>query len=221
MVRHICHNKSEDHERCLVKMYKRYFELVYNLRCKDKGFYFQPYEDRFLYKNAVMGIHSLAKILPSLCDAIGVERRTSHCLRVTLASNLFNKNVDEKLIRERTGHTSNALFVYEKASKDKEKAVSSIVGPVKLGNKNVSDLKSGINGNSNAIVQSSSIDNQNSSLMPEFDFNFSDLDFLDDVNSDSMGMEGNMPSTRMGWNYCADGPVNILGNCNVTINQFK
>jgi integrase len=135
-------------------MYKRYFELVNTLRCKDKGFYFQTYEDRFLYKNAVVGIHSLDKILPNLCDAIGVERRRSHCLRVTLATNLFNKNVDEKLIRERTGHTSNALFLYEKASKGKQEAVSSIVGPVVMDTKNVSDVKSEFNGNSNTTVQS-------------------------------------------------------------------
>jgi hypothetical protein len=55
--------------------------------------------------------------------------------------------------------------------------------------------------------------------MPEFDFH--DLDFLDNVNLDSVGEEGNMPNTSMGWNYCADGSISIAGNCNVNINQFK
>jgi len=52
VIKHICHKNGEDHDRCLVQIYKRYFELVSSLSCKDKAFYFQPYEDRFLYKNA-------------------------------------------------------------------------------------------------------------------------------------------------------------------------
>ena len=36
------------------------------------------------------------------------------CLRVTCASSLFKAGVEVKLIRDRTGHRSNALFKYEK-----------------------------------------------------------------------------------------------------------
>ena len=46
-------------------------------------------------------------ILPNLCKAAGIKRKTAHCLRVTCVSNLFNSGVEEKLIRERTGHRSN------------------------------------------------------------------------------------------------------------------
>lgn len=42
---------------------------------------------------------------------------------------LFNAGVEEKLIRERTGHRSDSLFKYEKPSKEKITEVSSVLGP--------------------------------------------------------------------------------------------
>ena len=44
-------------------------------------------------------------------------------------SKLFNSGVEEKLIRERTGHRSNALFAYEKTSEEKVSHVSSLLAP--------------------------------------------------------------------------------------------
>ena len=62
-----------------------------------------------------------------MCKTAGLKRKTSHCLRVTCASSLFNVGVEEKLIRERTGHRS--LFKYEKPRKEKITEVSSVLGP--------------------------------------------------------------------------------------------
>ena len=58
-----------------------------------------------------------------MCRAVGITKKTAHCLRVTCASRLFQSGVDEKLIRNRTGHVSNLLFKYEKASADQAKHV--------------------------------------------------------------------------------------------------
>ena len=48
----------------------------------------------------------------------GLPRKTAHSLHVTCVSMLFNKGLDQKLVRERTGHTSDAVFGYEKISKE-------------------------------------------------------------------------------------------------------
>ena len=85
-----------------------------------------------------MGINSLNKILPDLCCAVGIKKKTAHCLRVTCASRLFQSGVDEKRIRERTGHLSNALFKYEKASEDQAKHVSNIFSADQSSNRNSS-----------------------------------------------------------------------------------
>ena len=58
-----------------------------------------------------MGINKLNDILPEMCKAAGLKRKTSHCLRVTCASSLFNAGVGEKLIRERTGHRSDSVQI--------------------------------------------------------------------------------------------------------------
>ena len=64
-----------------------------------------------------------------MCKAARIKRKTNHCLRVTCASSLFNARVEEKLIRERTGHRSESLFKYERPSKEKSVEVSSMLGP--------------------------------------------------------------------------------------------
>lgn len=67
-------------------------------------------------------------ILPNLCKAAGIKRKTARCLLVTCVSKLFASGVEEKLIRERTRHRSNALFAYEKTSAKKVSHVSALLG---------------------------------------------------------------------------------------------
>ena len=75
-----------------------------------------------------VGINTSNSILPNLCKAGGIKRKTAHCLRVTCVPKLFNSGVEEKLIGERTGHRSNALFAYEKTSEKKVSHVSALLG---------------------------------------------------------------------------------------------
>ena len=63
-----------------------------------------------------MGVNTLNAILPSMCKGAGFKPKSSHSLRVTCASTLFNAGIEEKLIRDQTGHRSNALFKYDKVS---------------------------------------------------------------------------------------------------------
>lgn len=86
-----------------------------NIKCLEhvQAFYFKPNPNSavFGYRKSSVGINTLNRILPDmLCGQAGLKRKTSHCLRVTCATHLFQYSVDEKLVRERTGHRSNALF---------------------------------------------------------------------------------------------------------------
>ena len=47
------------------------------MEVKTNGFYFHAFDEpqRFALKNCVVGIHSLNNILPSLCAAIGSEKK--------------------------------------------------------------------------------------------------------------------------------------------------
>ena len=58
-----------------------------------------------------------------------MERKTSHSLRITCATRLFQSKVDEKLIRDRTGHRSNVLFSYKKSSLAQQMNVTNTLAP--------------------------------------------------------------------------------------------
>ena len=66
---------------------------------------------------------------PKVCKEVGNNRKTAHSLRIACAIKLFYSGVDEKLIRERTGHRSNAVLIYEKPSLVKSAKVSNLLGP--------------------------------------------------------------------------------------------
>ena len=66
--------------------------------------------------------------MPDKCKSAGIKVKTAHSVRVTCATALFQHGVDDKFIREQTGHRSNALFKYEKASKEQISNVSRILG---------------------------------------------------------------------------------------------
>ena len=115
-----------------------YIGLVQSISSEITAFYFKPNSKRLAYDKQVVGINKLNGILPSMCKEAGFKAKSSHCLRVTCASALFNAGVEEKLIRDPTGHRSNALFKYEKVSEMKSTEVSDILAPKCSSTSNVS-----------------------------------------------------------------------------------
>lgn len=129
VVKHICHKIGEIHEPCLVEYYRLYFGLVQSIGKKITAFYFRPNAHKMAFHKSPVGINTLNSILPDMCKAAGVSRKTAHCLRVTCASTLFNEGVDSKLIRDRTGHRSDALAKYQKPNEKTVNKVSAILAP--------------------------------------------------------------------------------------------
>ena len=67
-------------------------------------FYFRPSKSNLSFEKVPecgRGCNKLNGILPEMCKAAGLKRKTNHCLRVTCVSSLFNAGVEEKLIQER------------------------------------------------------------------------------------------------------------------------
>ena len=56
----------------------------------------------------------MKRYMATMCAAAGIPKKTNHSLRATGVSAMFNAGVPEKLIRDVTGHTSNALHLYER-----------------------------------------------------------------------------------------------------------
>ena len=99
VVKHVCHSIEEKHEPCLVEIFRLYVGLVETHAKEVTAFYFKPSKTRFANDKAPVGINSLNKILPDMCDAAGFKRKTAHSLRVTCVSSLFNSGVEEKLAK--------------------------------------------------------------------------------------------------------------------------
>ena len=110
-------------------LYNPYIGLVSENAKEVNAFYFKPNCKKFSFDKAPVGINTLNSILPEMCEKAGLKRKTAHSLRVTCASSLFNAGVDEKLIRDRTGHKYNALQKYEKGNEMNLEIVSGLLGP--------------------------------------------------------------------------------------------
>ena len=72
------------------------------------------------YSAVPIGKHTLQQKFSKMCQAAGiVGHKTNHSLRATAASEMFARQVPEKLIQERTGHRSlEALRTYERSNEE-------------------------------------------------------------------------------------------------------
>ena len=58
------------------------------------------------FTNSRLGKHAISHMLSNMRSDAGMERKTNHSLRATGATSLFEKQVPEKIVKERTGHRS-------------------------------------------------------------------------------------------------------------------
>ena len=88
------------------------------------------------YSAVPIGKHTLQQKFSKMCQAAGiVGHKTNHSLRATAASEMFARQVPEKLIQERTGHRSlEALRTYERSNEEQHRAVSSVLCETKRSN---------------------------------------------------------------------------------------
>ncbi len=93
---------------------------------RDDGLYLRATSRGFC--NMVVGVHILEKTLPMMMKEAGIEGKfTLHSLRSTCATRLYEKGVDEQIIQEVTGHSSNAVRAYKRTSDGMRANVSSIL----------------------------------------------------------------------------------------------
>ena len=128
----VIHYANEnDHERCLVRLYK-----LYQSRCPEgrpKGaFYLKPLDnpkaDVWFSKHAI-GHNTLTKTIKRLCETAGIKGYfTNHSLRTTAATRLFEAGLDEQLIMQRTGHRSvQGVRSYKRMTETLKKRTSDVL----------------------------------------------------------------------------------------------
>ena len=120
---------DDNPERCLVRLYKLYMSKCPEDR-PDGALYLKPLAkptEQCWYHKIPIGHNSLQQTVCRLCVAAGIEGKfTNHSLRTTNATRLFEAKVDEQLIMQRTGHSSNAVRAYKRVG-EKLRTVTSDV----------------------------------------------------------------------------------------------
>ena len=112
---HVCHPLNGKHESWLDETYSLYIESVQACSNELTAFYLKPnFKVFFFFDKKPVGIETLNNIIPPPYKEGSLKHKTNHCLRVSCPSILFNAGVEERVIRDRTGHRSNAVFNYEK-----------------------------------------------------------------------------------------------------------
>ena len=116
---------------CLLDLYIS--KLPTEAKEKDL-FYVRPMEklkseQSVWYYSIPIGRNKLAKMVPEMCNLGNIcGHKTNHSLRATGATALYEAEVPEKIIQERTGHRSlEGLRMYERTSEKQHQAVSNIL----------------------------------------------------------------------------------------------
>ena len=121
-------------ERCHVFLLDLYISKMPQKAKEMDYFYLRPLDSKpqdssapWYYVSPV-GEHKLGRMVKETFSEIGITGKTNHSLRATGASALFEANVPEKIIQERTGHRSvKALRMYERTTEHQHHQVSHIL----------------------------------------------------------------------------------------------
>ena len=117
--------------RCPIYIYEKYISHCPKPLEDVSGFYLRPLcspKGDIWFARQPMGRHKLSNVVKEKCARGKLSGyRTNHSLRSTAATRLYEAEVDEQLITEITGHTSNAVRNYKRTSDAKRQKMSSIV----------------------------------------------------------------------------------------------
>ena len=130
------HANAENPQRCLVHIYKKYLE--HRPKIEEPALYLTPLKkpkDAVWYTKTPIGHNTLAKTVARVCQAGGVPGfKTNHSLRVTTATCLFQRGVDEQLIMACTGYRSiEGVRTYKRISEQQVKDVSTVLNDANNG----------------------------------------------------------------------------------------
>ncbi len=66
-----------------------------------------------------LGMNKVREIIKNLLKSAGIDGCfTNHSLRVTAATRMYSQGIDEQVIKERTGHCSDAVRAYKRTDEN-------------------------------------------------------------------------------------------------------
>lgn len=118
----------------IYKIVQRYINCLQQNGIHNGPFYRRPLKSIHFnqprYSVTPVGVNKLSKLLSEAAMSAGITANiTAHSGKVTCATKLFNMDVDEQLIKQRTGHRSDAVRLYKRTSNGQQKRISEILEP--------------------------------------------------------------------------------------------
>ena len=123
--KHVVHHANDAYpKRCLVRLYQTYMSYQPSV-AKSNAFYLTPLKKpkgNVWYGKTPIGHNTLNTTVSRICKAAVITGfKTNHSLRVTTATRLFQKGVEEQLIMSRTGHRSvEGVQTYKRIGDDQQ-----------------------------------------------------------------------------------------------------
>ena len=118
--------------RCPVRLIDKYLSLCPEVGPKSKNnFYLRSLEKinpAQWYGNRVLGINAIRKTVTTMLKDAKLDGFfTNHSLRRSGTTRLFQAGIDRKIIKEFTGHVSDAVDQYQITSDDQRRQVSAVI----------------------------------------------------------------------------------------------
>ena len=121
---------NSDVNRCTVHLVEKYLSLC-PLYYKKENFYLQcrmKPTPKLWFQEQVIGKNTISKVVKKLMKRANIEGFfTNYSLRRSGGTRLFRAGVDRKLVKEFTGHRSDAIDNYQVTSFEQRKMLSSVV----------------------------------------------------------------------------------------------
>ena len=125
------HPNVKNPERCPVTLTDKYVGLCPFDFTKKENFYLQSKQKpnpAVWYGREVLGTNSIGKVIGDLMHSAGYTGFFSgHSLRRSSTTRLFQAGVQRKLVKECTGHTSDAVDKYQVTSENQRATISNIL----------------------------------------------------------------------------------------------
>ena len=119
--------------RCFVELFRKYMFLGPKGNFHWPRFYVQtdpkwnPGSD-YWYTNRPVGKNTIGKYIQTMMEEAGIEGHfRNHSTRKSTCTRLFQEGVDPQLIKEQTGHKSEAVMRYKKSNLAMKKQVSDML----------------------------------------------------------------------------------------------
>ena len=108
-------------ERNIVHLFEKYVRLLPQSGKSDALYKYaatvSKRNPQTWYIDKPIGINVLSKTVSNLMSRIGREGKfTNHSLQVSAATHMFNDGIEKQVVKEKTGHRSNAIRAYKRTA---------------------------------------------------------------------------------------------------------